>query len=271
MAVNMSPLSELHLAGYIVATHLRSAMELRRAFGLQIIGMMVNNTAFVVIWLFFFQVFGTIYGWSSLETIGLQGFVALVYGLAFTIGSGILHLPSIVDNGSFDALLLSPRNLYLGVITSKCGVSSIGDIFFGIVLIVTYLVMASASWQQVLLLITLLLPATMIVLNCALITSLLAFLLPNSTSISKSLFDIFFSPSMYPSGLFQGGTRFLFLFVIPSLAIAGIPIEVVRDVDLKGWLIVWGLGIFWTCLGIKLLTLAVKKYESGNLVGARTS
>ena len=267
----MSILTELRIASYIIHTHLRSAMELRGAFSLQVLGMMMNNVAFLVIWLFFFHIFGSIQGWSSQETIGLQGFVALIFGLAFTFGMGVLHLPAMVDNGGFDTLLLSPRNLYLRVITSKGGIATVGDTLFGMILLVVFFVQSEATWQQILLLLSLVPPATMILLNAALISSLLCFLLPNSSSLSKSLFDVFFSPSMYPSGLFQGHVRTFFLFIIPSLAIAGIPIEIVRDTNLKGWLIVWTLGIVWTLLGIYLLQLAVRRYESGNLVGVKST
>jgi ABC-2 type transport system permease protein len=261
--------TEIRIAFEVIKMNIVAASELRVSFVLQIIGMMVNNMAFMIVWFFFMKVFGSIHGWSTIEVIALQGFVSLVFGIAFTFTSGVLGLPEYVNNGSFDSILLSPRNLYMRILTSQTRVSAMGDILSGLIPLVVYLILIKASIIQVFMLTTIIVPAVLVMINVALITSLTSFLFPDAVTLAKNLFEIFFSPSLYPSGLFQGVMRLVFIFVIPSLIIGGIPVEVVQHASWKGYALVWCLSLIWTAIGIKLLGLAVRKYESGNLTGAR--
>lgn len=253
----------------IMKSNLFSQMEQRVAFGMQIIGMIVNNIAFTLMWVLFFGFFGKINNWSIPETILLQGMNALVFGTSFVFAGGIASLPFIINNGSFDALLLCPRRLYIRVLTCYLRDSAIGDILFGLILIVYSLITTHASWIQWIMLFTLVPPAVLIFTNVTLITSLVAFFFPDSERMARSLFEVFFNPSGYPTSLFEGPVRFVLIFILPSLVVAGLPAESVRDISFHTYLLVWLLGIVWTLIGIKLLHLAVRRYESGNLTGAR--
>ena len=261
--------TEAGIALTIIRTNIAAGMELRAAFALQIVGMMLNNTAFVVVWVYFFQAFGTINGWSATETIGMQGFSAFMFGIAFTFAGGSSYLPNLVDNGSFDSVLLSPRNLYIRILTSKVTISALGDIAFGVVLMGMYLFLAHVSFLQACIFLSILPAAALVMINVTFITALSAFVFPDASGFARNAFDVFFTPSMYPAALFQGALRFIFTFAIPSLVIAGIPIETIRDVRWQGVVLIWIMAFVWTFLAVKLLKIGLKKYESGNLTGAR--
>ncbi len=246
-----------------------SAVELRSAFALQVVGMMLNNISLLLVWIFFFQAFGPINHWSALETVGLQGIATLAYGLTFAFTAGMVFLPDFVNNGTFDTLILSPRNLYLRVVTSRMIVPAIGDMVYGFILILLYLIGAGGSWLAIIILLTLLPAITLIFMNVTLVVHLVAFLFPDASALAKNLFELFVTPALYPSALYQGALRIIFLWIIPALAVAGFPIEVVRDLSWRGYALIWGLAFFWTALGVVLLNLAVRRYESGNLTGAR--
>lgn len=249
--------------------NLEGAMELRTGFLLQIFGMMLNNVAFLVGWIFFFRIFGTINHWSIPETIGLQGMVALVYGVGFTFASGTASLPDYVHQGVFDQFLLSPRNLYLRILSSKLRVSAIGDCFFGTILLVVYCVQASLSLSQIIMLLLFLPPMILLFCNINLLSSLIAFFIPDSSVLSRNVFEAFFAPSMYPASLFGGWTRTFFLYVIPSLMIGGFPIEAIRDHAFSLVAFVWGISLLWMLLTLWALKQAIRRYESGSLTGAR--
>jgi ABC-2 type transport system permease protein len=267
--MSFQPQAEWRAIRVTFRKNLEGAMEIRKGFLIQVVGMMINNCAFLIGWIFFFHVFGRINGWSIPETIGLQGIIAFVFGIGFTIGDGALSLPDYVHQGVFDQFLLSPRNLYLRILTSKLRVSAIGDIFFGLILMIVYAVYAQLGLSQLVLLVLFLPPAILLFFNVSLMTSLVAFALPDSSIISRNLFEVFFSPSMYPASLYQGWIRGVFFFVIPSLAIGGIPIEAVRDHQWSLLLVIWVLSLAWMFLTKFALKKAIKKYESGNLTGAR--
>ena len=260
---------ELRIAIKIIKGNMKAAMELRAAFAAQVFGMMLNNIAFVLIWIFFFQAFGNINGWSSAEVFAFQGVVAFAYGCSAAFFQGSHSLPTLVYNGSLDSYLLSPRSVYMRILTSEIKMSGVGDFFFGLVLIVIYIVMAHLTVLQALLLLSLLIPASIIMTNVSLITSLSSFYITDATAFAQNLFEVFVSPSLYPSPLFPKALKFIFIFVIPSLAVGGLPIEAVKEYQWHWYVVIWALAGVWTFLALKLLDISIRRYESGNMVGAR--
>lgn len=260
---------ESQVAWITIKTNVLAEVQLRAAFFLQVVGMMFNDTAFVLLWYFFFEAFGSINGWTAKEVVAFQGVAAFSFGLAFGFLRGAKQLSKYVDNGTFDNFLLSPRNLYIRILTSDSDAPSIGDMIFGILLIAIYIVWAKVTLLQTAMLISLLIPATLIMINFALVTSLVAFLMPDAVVFAENLFDFFLSPSLYPSATFPSALRFFFIFIVPSIAVGGLPIEAIQHLNWNFYVIIWALGIFWLLLATQLLNLAVKRYESGNLTGAR--
>ena len=261
--------SEFSMAIEYIKRNILAAAELRFSFIMQVVGMMINNCSFLIIWIFFFKAFGKINGWNTLEVVALQGFVAIVYGLSFTFCTGVLQLPNVIQNGSFDSVLLTPRNLYLRILTLATQASSVGDMIYGFIVLGFYVVLAHMSFLQVLLLLSLILPAASMLVNFALVTSCIGFFVPDAEDLAKNAFELMFGPSMYPSGMYQGATRFIFLLVVPAIAIGGLPVEAIQSISFVKILVVWILAIVWTLIALFVLKQSVKKYESGNLTGAR--
>ena len=261
--------SELSVMGRYIKINLVAAAELRLSFLMQVVGMIVNNVSFVVVWLLFFNAFGTINGWSGKEVIGLQGFLAVAFGIAFSFFAGSRDLDSFINNGTFDSILLTPRNLYLRILTATATTSAIGDAIFGIVLSGIYIYTAHLSLTQVFLLASLVPPVVTIFINFALITSCIGFYMPDSTQLSRDAFEIMLGPSLYPSGMYQGIIRFVFLVIVPSIAVGGLPIEAVANLDIFKVGIVWILAAAWFLIALFVLRHGVRRYESANLTGAR--
>ena len=82
-------MKELKFAIYAVKKNIQSSAELRTSFLMNIVGMGINNLAFIILWVFFVQSVGIIGGWTTADIIGLQGFVGLGFGIVFSVGSGI--------------------------------------------------------------------------------------------------------------------------------------------------------------------------------------
>src|SRR3989338_8563596 len=124
---------ELRFALYATKKNIQSNAELRTSFLANIVGMTINNSAFIIIWVFFVRSVGVINGWTAADIIGMLGFGTLCYGIVFSSAAGIRKLADYVASGAFDRFMLSPKNVLVRVATSTFGVSAIGDIIFGIV------------------------------------------------------------------------------------------------------------------------------------------
>jgi ABC-2 type transport system permease protein len=257
---------ELRFALYAIKKNMQSSAELRTSFVMNIIGMCINNTAFIVIWMFFVKSVGIINGWTAFDIIGLQGFVALCFGIVFSFGNGIRKLPEYTSSGSFDRFVLSPKNLLLRVAVSSLGVSSLGDIVFGLVCIVLYGILTHVVFVQWLLLAASIIITTVVFFSFAVITYSASFFFDDPASTTYALFDLFVTPSMFHGGAVQGIMRFFFTFAVPSLLIGTLPIEIVKNVSFPELALISILAVIWFFIAVTFFNWVIRKYESSNFM-----
>lgn len=262
-------LSEFRVARLVWVTNVRAAMENRVAFVMQIVGMMVNDFAFVVVWVFFFQAVGTVNGWSGWESIGLLGFGTISFGLAFGFGGGTTRLPTYVEDSSLDSFLLSPRNVLWRMVTSKFDIPAFGDVLIGGILLTIFAVKMQLSIGMILLMVGSILPAGLITWSMNLIAGCIAFYFQDAQGMSFSLFKTFMTPTLYPAGLFPGPAKLFFVFIVPSLVVGGLPVQAVEEGNIPLFLLIWGLAILWVLVGIGVFYFSLRRYESGNAIGLR--
>lgn len=257
---------ELYFALYAIKKNIQSSAELRTSFLMNIVGMAINNIAFIILWAFFVKSVGVIGGWTIYDIIALQGFTAVCFGVIFSAGYGIRKLADYVASGVFDRFMLSPKNLLVRIATSSFGTSSIGDIIFGIVCLGIYAFLIHANIFQIFLILLLIVISTIVFLAAVIIIYSMSFYFTDASSVTYGLFQLFFTPAMFHGGAFQGAMRFIFTFAIPSLLIGALPVEIVRDISLGKLLLVGVLAIFWFIVSINIFNRAIKKYESSNFM-----
>ncbi|MEK7632618.1 MAG: ABC-2 family transporter protein [Patescibacteria group bacterium] len=252
-------------------TNLRAALENRIAFGLQVFGMMINDSAFVAVWAIFFTTFGTVNGWDVWDSVGLLGFGTITFGLAFAFFGGAPWINKYVADASFDGILLSPNTVLWRVLTSKTDVAALGDAVFGLILLVLYAVKIQATPEMIGMMFLAIIPGAAITVAMSILSQLPAFFLLDGDSIAMSLYKSFLSPSLYPSALYSDAARIFYTVVIPSILVGGIPVEIVRS---QNWLFLLGLWIaalVWVAIAILAFYTCLKKYESGNAIGLRSA
>lgn len=259
-------MKELKFAFYSIKKNIQSSAELRTSFLMNIIGMAINNTAFVFLWIYFVKSVGIIGGWTIYDVIALNGFASITYGIIFSIFMGIRKLPEYVSSGSFDRFMLSPKNILLRVATSVFSPSAVGDIIFGIICLSVYGFLIHITLMQVIFILILIVFASLIFLSLAIIIYTISFYFVDATSVTDGVFQFFFTPTLFHGGAFQGALRFVFTFMIPSLLIAAIPTEIIKSLSFWKLLMVGILSLFWFFVAIKFFKKAIKKYESSNFM-----
>jgi len=257
---------EINFAFYAIKKNIQSSAELRTSFWMNVFGMMINNISFVILWVFLIQTVGNIGGWSQADIFGLQGFVALVFGIVYSIGSGLREMPQLISGGRFDQFLISPKNLLTRIATSSFGASAVGDVFFGIICIVIYLSMISATLPQIGMTFLLILIALITFTGVTIAIQSINFFFTDPEAVTRSVFELFFTPSLFHGGAFQGTTRFVFTFLVPSLLIGTLPVEAITQTSFSKMLLLLVLSIFWFMLSLWFFKKAVRKYESANFM-----
>lgn len=258
--------NELRFALYAIKKNIQSSAELRTSFLMNVVGMAINNSSFIILWVFFVESVGVIGGWTAADVVGLEGFAALSYGIVFSMGFGIRKLPDYISSGAFDRFMLAPKNLLMRIVTSAFGVSAVGDVVFGIVCLTIYAFLIQATLAQIALILGAVVLSTIVFLSLSIILFSSSFFFADSTSVTNGLFDLFLTPTLFHGGAFQGALRFVYTFLIPSLLVAALPVEIVKDLSFSKLALVAGLGLFWFFFSLKLFQVVVKKYESSNFM-----
>jgi len=257
---------ELKFALYAIKKNIQSSAELRTSFLMNIVGMAINNIAFIIIWMFLIKSVGVIGGWTAMDIVGLQGFIALSYGTILSTANGLRKIADYTASGALDRFMLSPKNLLIRIATSSFGVSAIGDVVFGIVCMVIYSFAISASISQIFLVLLLLIISTITFLSMIILIYSTSFFFTDANTVTSGIFELFFTPALFHGGAFQGVMRFVFTFFIPSLLIGTLPVEIVRNISLDKLLLLIILTIFWFIFSIFIFNRAVRRYESSNFM-----
>lgn len=247
----------------------KAATRLRGAFVLQVVGMMVNNLGLMFAWLFLFQRFGTINGWSGLDYIGVQGINMMVFGVVILLNAGLTELPRYVDRGTFDVFLTKPAAILPQIACSAIEVATVGDIVLGGVLIGGYMAAAHTGVLAALAFLVAMLIGMVLMWCFTLLPFTLAFYMFDSDKIARALQFFFLDSGIYPTGVLTGALRTVLLTVWPGMFIGVVPLEVIRD--LKWQYLLLGLIVagVWLVVSVWLFRRSLRKYESANLVGAR--
>ena len=257
----------LNLAFINIKKNFQNAKELKSAFITTIVGMCINNIAFIVLWYYFGKTVGTINGWEPFDIFGLYGFTSTSLGLVCAFFYGIYNIPSYISSGNFDKYLITPKNTLLKVATSQISTSAIGDLIFGLICFVIYAFVSKLSLIQILASILLMLTASTIFFAFSLICMSVSFYLMDGENISTGLYGMFVSASLYHGGAFTGILKVIFVFIVPSLLLGAIPVEIIKNLSLLNISIILLITLAWLVISVTFFYKSLKKYESNNFFG----
>ena len=249
---------------------LRAAAALRGAFMAQIAVMILNNIGIIAAWLFLFDRFGTINGWSGKELIALQGINMLIFGVMMLLSVGIVDLPRHVDQGSFDTFLTRPSSVLSQVASSNIDVTTIGDTILGVILTVWYLTQVDLHLASFMLfLISMMIGCVIFWTFAILLPNILAFYVFDSERLTRYVAYVFLDGAIYPTGVLTGVLRTILLTAFPALLVGAVQVDLLRG--LHWWQVGAGaiVAAIWLPFALWLFRRSVKRYESANLVGAR--
>ena len=244
-----------------IIKNIKNEKELKISFIITVVGMALNNTAFLVIWYYFGKEVGDINGWTALDIFGLYGFNTIAYGVINTIFAGIYDIPVLVTSAGLDRFLITPKNILLKISTSKFRTSALGDLLFGVICFVVFALIYKMSAIDFLLSMYLMLLVCVIYFGFSLVCMCISFYVMDGHNISEGFYGTFLSTSLYHGGAFTGVLKIVFTFVIPSLLIGAIPLELVKDFSITKLLIMTGLTIFWLIISIIFFKISLKKYS----------
>lgn len=263
MVANME--SYIKLSWEFFKRNLSGHMEYRTAFFVEVFGMVINNFAFVIVWVIFFAQFKQIKGWGLDEILLLNALAGMYYGLMVTFLGGYMRIGKLISEGGLDYFLSFPKDPLWHIGVSRMPASALGEILYGLITFTLCKYATPEGWAIYLLVGIL---SAIIFSQFIVLAHSLNFFFFNATEASQEIIWTTMSLSMAPQSVFEGGVKFIMLFIFPSLLIAGIPVDVIRNFNVQNVLILVGIAILITLLAQSVFRYGLKKYESGNQIQA---
>ena len=254
--------TEWRFLRHLEGLNLASAMEYRASFLTQIAFMFVNNGIYFVFWLIFFGQFGTVRGYNVGDVYLLFAVVALGFGLALTFGANTgPNLAELIAQGRLDYYLVLPRPLLLHVICSRMGVSSIGDVLFGLT---AFFFVGRLTLVDFGLFVTAGIASALIFAGFGVIVGSLAFYMGNAVYVSGQVANGMLTFALYPHTLFGGMTRFMLYTLLPAAFVGAVPAQIVKTRDGMLLLGVLGVAALVWLLALGAFYYGLRRYESGS-------
>ena len=246
--------------------NLKNAYALRKSFWVGVFSMMLNNISFFVMWLLFMNATGPINGWTSIDVFGMLGVSLFCFGVCHAFFYGIKDLPELVLKGSFDNVLLAPVNSFLKLSGSSFSITSYGDLFMGLAVMIFYVIFVGFNLYSVILFLISVVFGCIIFICVRLLSSLVVFFVYDGEILSTQIFEIFLRPGLYPGAIFPNKLKIFCMTVVPTLITSAVPIDAVMINKISFLFFISIVTTIWILFTYFMYKISIRRYESGNLL-----
>ena len=178
-----------------------------------------------------------------------------------TVAGGGRHLGRLIEDGDLDTLLTQPRSVLVYALGIRSQPSGVGDLISGLIFIA---MSREVAWHTLPLLLAALLASAVVFVACGIAFFSFAFWLGNVETMSRQLWELLITFSLYPEPLFGGVLRFALFTVLPAGFVAYQPVRVVQAPSVPVvCLLVLGASAY---LGLAVLMFdrGLRRYASGS-------
>jgi len=191
----------------------------------------------------------------------LFGTTAASVGLVVAVTGGVRHLGRAIDEGELDTLLTQPQPPLLYALGMRSSAAGFGDVASGIGFLI---VSGHVTAASVPLLVLVIAGASATLLGCGIVFFSLAFWLSRSETVSRSLWDLVVTFSLYPEPLFGGALRLMLFTVLPAGFVSYLPIAILRQPSLVAIAALLAGAAGYLALATWTFGRGLRRYASGS-------
>jgi ABC-2 type transport system permease protein len=258
--------SSLRLLGHYLRFNLAAGMEYRASFVTQVLGMVLNNASFIVFWLIFFDRLGAVRGYGFTEVMFLWALSAVGYGLAGVFLGNAGSLSRTIMLGELDVYLLQPKPVLPSLLASRMSISAWGDMLYGLVL---YAVTQRVAPGPIALFLAFSLLFCLVLTSVRVLYHSLTFFLGNAEEFAGTASELVLLFCLYPGTIFEGPSAIVLHSLVPAALVAWIPITLFQSFSWARLAMLVGADAIVVGTAVLLFHLGLRRYESGNRIGAR--
>jgi ABC-2 type transport system permease protein len=252
---------DLKVAGF------QSAIEYRMSFIIQMIGILVNDGFWVLLWYFFFSRFQEIQGWTMHDNFLLVATGFFSFGLFMFFFYGVSTLAKIIQQGELDHYLTYPISALWYLSVQKFSVLAVGEMLAGGLIL---LLIPEMTLEKVGLFLIASILSAWIFFSFILVVQSLAFYVGGFERSADQIFWVTIGFVFYPPVVFSGFLKMITIFVIPAFFIYFMPVDLIRDFQWSNLGILIVVGIIANIASLAFYRRGLRKYESGNLISVKS-
>jgi ABC-2 type transport system permease protein len=241
--------------------NLQGAMEYRASFLLHASFMALNNAVFLGFWWIFFERFGDVEGWALEHVFEIFGVAALAFGLARVVFGNLPSLSTLIEEGRLDQALSQPKDPLLKLLAGRTSPASVGDLAFGVVLVVFFTRHGAAALPRLLVLASM---GASVIVSCGVLIHSLAFLMGRARGVAGRLDEALLTFALYPEELFSGAVRTMLFTVLPAGFISYVPVRLLARPEPRELAAYAALCLVLLVVAHAVFSRGVRAYESGN-------
>jgi ABC-2 type transport system permease protein len=173
-----------------------------------------------------FARFKTLRGYALPEALLVFGVTLTAFALAEFLGRGFDRFDALLADGSFDRILLRPRNEIVQVLASRFDLSRIGRLIIGAAALAWSLPRVSAEWTslRILTLAFMIGGSTAIFMGVFILGAAFSFLTTDALEFINILSDGGRELAQYPLSIYGKWLRRFFTFVVPFACVNYLPL-----------------------------------------------
>lgn len=241
-------------------------LEFRISFIVKVVGMILNDASFLILWYIYFDRFPVLNGWSLRESILLLAVSTLAYGWVLFLGRGLVYLARNINRGELDFFLSFPVEPLWFLAVSRTDVAALGDVIFGIALL---FLVPDLNLGSILLFGALSILAGVIFIGFLIITQSLAFFFTNFEDSAEQLWWTLLGFTLYPGSIYSGGLKVVIYTIFPAFFMALLPVHILTDFAWGDLALMFLFATVLLILALKVFSTGLRRYESGNLIANR--
>jgi ABC-2 type transport system permease protein len=205
-----------------------------------------------------------LHGWRLADIQVLFGIVAAAFGLAILGAGGVRHLGTFIDEGELDTLLTQPKPVLLYALGLRSHPAGGGDLLSGVAFIA---LSGQVSWQDLPLLVLVIASSAIVFVATGVVFFSLAFWLGKVETLSRQLWDMLITFSLYPDPLFGGAVRLVLFTLLPAGFVAYVPARLVRAPNVGDALLLAAMTATYTLIAVVVFERGLRRYSSGSRFG----
>jgi ABC-2 type transport system permease protein len=224
-------LDGFQLYGRLVGAQVRSQLQYRASFALQVAGQFLGNFVGFVALLLLFHRFEDLAGWSRAEVALLYGIGGTSFGISDMLAGGFDRLSVSIQTGAFDRVLTRPVGTFAQVMASDFQLRRTGRIAQGVVALVCALAWLDVEWTaaKALVLLSAIVSGTVIFGAIWVIGAAITFWTVQTSEVTNVFTYGGEELVSYPMPIYGEGLRRFFTVVVPLAFVTYLPALFILD------------------------------------------